>query len=74
VQVKAGLAARSEDLYPQLAEQRMNRERTYSWGDPAVLAAAALGLDGFDFLSRIGSGELPIVPASARRRSSRLPS
>ncbi|MGN7860290.1 PaaI family thioesterase [Microbacterium sp. 22303] len=41
----------------------MSRTRTYSWGDAEVLARAARESDGLDFLSRIGSGELPEVPA-----------
>jgi uncharacterized protein (TIGR00369 family) len=43
----------------------MSRERSYSWADPQVFVEAAAGLSGLDFLSRIGAGELPLVPAGA---------
>jgi len=41
----------------------MTRERTYTWEDPKIFVDAAVGLSGLDFLNRIGSGELPPVPA-----------
>ena len=43
----------------------MSRERTYSWEDPKVFVDAAAGLSGLEFLDKIGSGELPLVPAGA---------
>ena len=45
----------------------MTRERTYTWEDPRVFVEAATGLSGLDFLTKIGSGELPLVPAGATR-------
>jgi uncharacterized protein (TIGR00369 family) len=43
----------------------VTRERSYTWGDPHVLAEAATGLPGIDFLQRVSSGELPLPPAGA---------
>jgi uncharacterized protein (TIGR00369 family) len=43
----------------------MGRERSYTWGDPLELAAAAQGLSGREFLAQISSGELPVPPAGA---------
>lgn len=43
----------------------MTRERTYRWEDPKVFIDAARDLDGLEFLNKIGSGELPAVPAGA---------
>jgi uncharacterized protein (TIGR00369 family) len=43
----------------------VNRERSYTWGDPLELATAARSLSGRDFLARIGSGELPEPPFGA---------
>jgi len=43
----------------------MNRTRTYTWEDPKVFADPARQLSGLEFLNRIGSGELPAVPAGA---------
>ncbi|MBM0126724.1 PaaI family thioesterase [Pimelobacter simplex] len=43
----------------------MTRERTYTWEDPKVFADPARQLAGLDFLNKIGSGELPMVPAGA---------
>lgn len=43
----------------------MTRERTYTWEDPRVFVEAAHGLSGLDFLTKIGSGELRLVPAGA---------
>lgn len=41
----------------------MTRERTYTWEDPKAFVDAAAQLSGLDFLTRIGNGELPRVPA-----------
>jgi uncharacterized protein (TIGR00369 family) len=43
----------------------MSRERTYTWEDPTLFTEAARDLSGLDFLNRIGSGDLPVVPAGA---------
>ena len=42
-----------------------DRRRTYSWSDPAELAAAAGDRDGLHFLLDIGSGRLPVPPIMA---------
>ena len=41
------------------------RTRTFSWEDPQVLAGAARGLSGIEFLRKVVSGELPRPPISA---------
>ena len=41
---------------------RGKRERTYSWEDPRVLAAAAQQLPGRDFLDQISDGSLAVPP------------
>jgi uncharacterized protein (TIGR00369 family) len=46
-------------------DQPTTRERTYRWADPKVFTDAAHGLSGIEFLHKIGSGELPAVPAGA---------
>ena len=38
------------------------RERTFSWADPAAIAAAAAGLSGAEFFAAIRRGELPPPP------------
>ncbi len=38
------------------------RQRTYSWSDPAGLAAAAGERDGLRFLQDMGAGRLPVPP------------
>ncbi len=38
------------------------RERTYSWADPQVLAAAARELDGIDFVGQLGDATFPPPP------------
>jgi len=38
------------------------RERTFSWADPAAIAAAGMGLSGSDFLAAIAAGEIPPPP------------
>lgn len=43
----------------------MTRQRTYTWEDPQVFSDAATDLSGLEFLQKIGSGELPLVPAGA---------
>lgn len=43
----------------------MSRERTYGWDDPAILAAEVGKRSGREFLDAIGTGELPVPPASA---------
>ncbi len=41
------------------------RERSYTWGDPARIAAAARTMTGLELLEAIGRGELPVPPALA---------
>lgn len=41
------------------------RERSYTWADPAVLAAAAQRMDGLDFFARLGGGGFPAPPINA---------
>lgn len=43
----------------------MNRERTYAWEDPAILAVEVGKRSGREFLEAIGTGDLPVPPASA---------
>jgi uncharacterized protein (TIGR00369 family) len=38
------------------------RERSYSWQDPGVAAAAARSLSGADFFAASSAGQLPIAP------------
>jgi uncharacterized protein (TIGR00369 family) len=38
------------------------RERTFSWDDPAAIAASAAGLSGAEFLSAIAEGRIPPPP------------
>ena len=35
------------------------RERTFSWSDPAAIAAAGAGLSGAEFFAAIGAGTIP---------------
>ena len=41
------------------------RERSYTWADPAVLAAAAQRMDGLDFFAQLGGGDFPPPPINA---------
>lgn len=41
------------------------RERSYTWADPAVLAAAAQRMDGLDFFAELGGGDFPPPPINA---------
>jgi len=53
------------DLRPSRAhssEDGLPRERTYSWDDPAIAAAAARELDGVTFLRALLDGALPGAP------------
>jgi uncharacterized protein (TIGR00369 family) len=38
------------------------RERTFSWDDPAAIAAGRVGLSGAEFLSAMAEGRLPAPP------------
>jgi uncharacterized protein (TIGR00369 family) len=38
------------------------RARTYSWGDPAVSAAAMSGRSGIEILEAMNRGEIPVPP------------
>ncbi|WP_216586719.1 PaaI family thioesterase [Streptomyces brasiliscabiei] len=42
----------------------MGRTRTYQWEDPAVLAEAAGGMSGIDFLRALAAGSLPKPPVN----------
>src|SRR5918911_454445 len=46
-------------------ERGGGRTRTVSWEDPKVLAEAARGLTGLEFLRKVVSGELPRPPIGA---------
>ena len=41
------------------------QQKTIEWADPKESAMQALALSGLDFLSKIGSGEIPSAPISA---------
>src|SRR4051794_29885998 len=41
------------------------RERSYTWADPAVLAAAAQQLDGLDFFAQLAGEDFPPPPINA---------
>ncbi len=41
------------------------RERTHSWDNPLLTAAAARDVDGLTFLRRLASGEVPSAPIAA---------
>jgi uncharacterized protein (TIGR00369 family) len=41
------------------------RTRTYSWEDPAALAAAGASLSGLEFLNRVVAGTLPPPPIAS---------
>jgi uncharacterized protein (TIGR00369 family) len=60
---------------PANKEQRMtatdtSRTRTYSWADPAALAAAGAGLTGLELMRKFASGELPPPPIIAMLEAS----
>jgi uncharacterized protein (TIGR00369 family) len=38
------------------------RERTFSWTDPAAIAAAGAGMSGAEFFAAISAGEIPPPP------------
>ena len=38
------------------------RSRTFTWEDPAALAAAAASMSGMEFFARLSEGELPPPP------------
>jgi uncharacterized protein (TIGR00369 family) len=38
------------------------RERTFSWADPAAIAAAGAGLSGAEFFAALGAGTIPPPP------------
>lgn len=40
------------------------RRREHAWGDPAITAAAAAGIDGLAFLRAVVAGELPQAPVA----------
>jgi uncharacterized protein (TIGR00369 family) len=45
-------------------EQRatQQRERTFTWGDPAAIAAAGAGLSGTEFFAAIAAGKISSAP------------
>jgi uncharacterized protein (TIGR00369 family) len=44
------------------ATQPTTRERSHTWSDPALTAAAARDVDGLTFLRQLASGEIPSAP------------
>jgi uncharacterized protein (TIGR00369 family) len=50
------------DLRPNPSVSDPGRERSYSWGDPAVAAAEAREQDGLAFLEALLDGRLPAAP------------
>ena len=46
----------------QESDQEKRRERTFSWDDPAAIAAAGAGLSGVEFLSAMVEGRVPPPP------------
>jgi uncharacterized protein (TIGR00369 family) len=44
------------------ASRKPLRQRTFSWADPAAIAAAGAGLSGTDFLAAIAAGKIPPPP------------
>ena len=44
------------------ATEQVTRERSHTWRDPALSAAAAREVDGLTFLQRLASGEIPPPP------------
>ena len=51
-------------MTPARAEHEV-RERTHSWQDPLLTAAAAREVDGLTFLRRLAAGEVPPAPVAA---------
>ena len=43
-------------------DTQQRRERTFSWSDPAAIAAAGAGLSGAEFFAAIGAGTIPSPP------------
>jgi uncharacterized protein (TIGR00369 family) len=41
-----------------------HRERTFSWADPAAIAAAVAGLSGAEFFAAISEGRIPPPPVA----------
>jgi uncharacterized protein (TIGR00369 family) len=50
------------DLRPNRADSDPGRERSYTWGDPAVAATEAREQDGLAFLQALLDGRLPAAP------------
>lgn len=40
----------------------MERVRTFQWEDPQIGAVKAMQMDGFDYLSAILKGDIPVPP------------
>jgi hypothetical protein len=55
-----GQAANGQAANGQPGTER--RERTFSWADPAAIAAAGAGMSGADFFAAIGAGTIPPPP------------
>jgi uncharacterized protein (TIGR00369 family) len=47
---------------PDAEPDRQHRERTFSWADPAAIAATAAGMSGREFFTAIGEGKIPPPP------------
>ena len=45
-----------------MTTQPLTRERTHSWADPALTAAAAQDVDGLTFLRALAAGDVPPAP------------
>ncbi|WFG45244.1 PaaI family thioesterase [Pseudonocardia alni] len=50
---------------PTTGPATATRRREHEWTDPMVLAAAASGLDGLEYLRRIVDGRLPGAPIAS---------
>jgi uncharacterized protein (TIGR00369 family) len=50
------------DTEPGTAQPDTLRERTFTWSDPAAIAAVAAGMSGAEFFAAIGAGEVPPPP------------
>jgi uncharacterized protein (TIGR00369 family) len=50
------------DTEPGTTQPDTQRERTFTWSDPAAIAGVAAGMSGAEFFAAIGSGEIPPPP------------
>ena len=47
---------------PGTGQPGPDRERTFTWADPAAIAAAGAGMSGAEFFAAIGAGTIPQPP------------